>query len=330
MAGRNLPEHAGRDERWLVDRQIYERRRDGVRYVAWSRSRQLGFVWLMAFALIAALSVGVGGTLAWQRYGGQMRASAKLERVLEAGAVWLGYEPPAAMAVSKFSGADGPPAFPGDLDAAQSRIAVLTAELNALRIGQGDGAEPASPAGDPADLHRELTMLRHERDAAREQIDALMQLTAQMKAELGQMQMGMVSGAALVGAVPPAELEKALGRVALLESELASARDAGKAATDAALAERDRARADLAEGQAAMRTLRDDHDRLAARSDAFERTLAARNDEFARLGQEAAAKTEAARVLEASLASLTAERDATRADLDRTRGERDEALQGER
>lgn len=333
MAGWNLPENAARDERWLVDRQIYERRRDGVRYVAWSRSRQLGFVWLMTLAFVAALAVGVGGTLAWQRYG-EIPSFARLGRIVEAGAVWLGYAPPPATVGANAPDADDPPPALADLDSARSRIAVLTAELDALRHGQG--ARPdrvvagGGSAGEPADLRREVTMLRHERDAAREQIDALMQLTAQMKAELVQTQAGMVSGAALVGAVPPAELEKAMGRVAILESELASARDAGKAATDAAIAERDRARAELAEGQAAMRALQEGHDRLAARGDDAERALAARDGELARLGGEAATRTEAARSLEASVASLAAERDAARADLDRTRGEREAALQGER
>lgn len=334
MAGWNLPENTGRDERWLVDRQVYERRRDGVRYVAWSRSRQLGFAWLMALAFVAALAAGVGGTLAWQRYGDEIPAFAQLGRVVEAGAVWLGYEPPPAMVGSESPDADSLPPALADLDSARSRIAVLTAELNGLRDGRGNGPDLVTPAGDtagePADLRREVTMLRHERDAAREQIDALMQLTTQMKAELLQPQTGMVSGAALVGAVPPAELEKVLGRVAILESELASARDAGKAAADAAIAERDRARADLAEGQAAMRALQEGHDRLAARGDVVELALAARDDELARLGKQAAAKTEAARILEVDVASLTAERDAARADLDRTRGDRDAALQGER
>ena len=72
MAGRRMPGHQEADSRWLVDRQVYERRRDGVRYVAWSRATQLRLIWLLVLLLLLAGGLGGATVWAWQRLGPAM------------------------------------------------------------------------------------------------------------------------------------------------------------------------------------------------------------------------------------------------------------------
>ena len=180
MAGRELPGQADADTRWLVDRQVYERRRHGVRYVSWSRTTQVRLVWLVSILLFLAVGLGAASVWAWLRYAPELVAAmpAPLRSQLAAWDLDGGAMPDAARLRELEAARDL---------ALRERDAVL-AELAAARAA-ATAAPPAPPptpavaveSGEPG---LETTLLRHERDAAREQIDALMQLTTQLKAEL--------------------------------------------------------------------------------------------------------------------------------------------------
>jgi chromosome segregation ATPase len=193
-------------------------------------------------------------------------------------------------------------------------------------------------------------LLRHERDAARGQIDALMQLTAQLKTEIAAAQTppsGATRTAATEAAVISAN-SAAQARVTQLEAELTSTRETSANAMGAALADRDRALASLSELDAAMRNLQAGYDRLAARVAEADEALSSRDRLLAEarqaaLEENAAAqtalravhddldsRTETMRQLGSTVAALEAEQKSMLADLERIRVERDDAVQAER
>ncbi len=357
MAGRDLPGHQDVDSRWLVDRQIYERRRDGVRYVTWSRGRQLRLVWLVGLLLMAAAGLGGASVWAWQRIAPGLIAAI----------------PPAARSAATDRAGDGMPAATPDprlhaleaardaalreRDAALARLAEMTspprsAEAHSAPVPTppaAGAAVTATEASAGGDLQLETTLLRHERDAARQQIDALMQLTAQLKAELAGRQSPLSAPVATAGVVDDR---------AAMQVELAGLRQA----RDEAVGERDRLQAGLRDAEAAARALQTNYDRLAGRVSDAEQALAARDlqvaetrkavataeDALAEVRRTAAAEAAAAqaaqhslreqldvqgaasRKLEAGKAAVEAERASLRAELERIAAERDQAMAAER
>ncbi|HMR31623.1 MAG TPA: hypothetical protein PKA13_10630 [Geminicoccaceae bacterium] len=353
MAGRDLPGHHRADDRWLVDRQVYERRRDGVRYVSWSRARQLRLAWLAVILLILAGGLGALSFWTWQRLGPELTVMlpAKVQARI---ATWTGLGQPVADSRQLRQALDE---ALRERDAARAKLAELVAavEPSAVSSEQPNGppAEPpgtASPRGRlAADPDLEMTLLRHERDAAREQIDALMQLTSQLKAELGERSAGREA------VVQPVV---GMGAVAKLESDLESAREA----TRKALTERDALQAEPAEAGTAAEALQASHDSLAGRMEQAELALAARDQMLADARRELAAAqavaaeardaaqagvladqaamqglrdgldapTRAMRALESEVAGLRARLAGLEQQLERTRVERDEAAQAHR
>lgn len=355
MAGRDLPGHHHADDRWLVDRQVYERRRDGVRYVSWSRSRQLRLAWLAAILLLLAGGLGAFSFWAWQRLGPDLIAVLPVDiQARIVGWIDLGHAAPADAQQRQLRNALDEALR--ERDSARAKLAELGARVEAAampdQVEGAPGGQPAraaartAPAADP-DL--EMTLLRHERDAAREQIDALMQLTTQLKAELGERSAGREA------VVQPV---MSMGAAAKLESDLESAREA----TRKALTERDALQAKLLEASAAAQALQASHDSLAGRIAETERALADRDRllsegrgelatarealaeardaaQAAGLANQAMvqelrsdldARTETARALQSEVAALEARLAGLEGQLERTRAERDEAMQAER
>lgn len=317
MAGRDLPGHQESDSRWLVDRQVYERRRDGVRYVTWSRSRQLGWVWLVALLIVLAMGAGAASVLAWQRLAPDLVALLPAE-LRSAISPWISRDATTAPATA-MAGRDAPRPEP----------AAATAVV-----------DPSTPGGVGFEL--EMTLLRHERDAARQQIDALMQLTAQLKSELAVMPASGRSGAD-TGADGL--------RLDQLEAELAAAQRAVGGVT----AERDEALGKLEEAERAIVGLQTSYDRLAGRAADAEQALvdtrqageAAQSaladvrsaalaeslsgqQAIARLQDELRARLETLRTIESESAALRAKQASLEAELTRVGTERDQAVQAER
>ena len=355
MAGRDLPGHDA-DGRWLVDRQVYERRRDGVRYVSWSRSRQLRLAWLAVVLLV--LAAGLGGFSFWagQRLGPELVSMLPVDMQARI-ATWVELGQPAATDDRERQLRNALAEALRERDAARAKLAEQSARAEPAVVpsDQGDGpvVAPADQAGTrpglAADPDLEMTLLRHERDAAREQIDALMQLTTQLKAELGERSAGRD------GVVEPVV---SMAAVSKLESDLESAREA----TRKALTERDALQAKLLGAATAAQALQASHDELAGRAAQAELALAGRDDlvEEGRKELEAAqaalaeardaaeagarasqaamqdlrsdldARTEAAGSLQSEIATLQARLTGLEAQLERTKAERDQAVQADR
>ena len=212
---------------------------------------------------------------------------------------------------------------------ALSRIALLEAELgrgDATDIDDGVGFAP-DPERDPAEqvesMALEIRLLQRERNAARRQIDQLMQANASLQDEVAALSEQTHTPKADGGTDPAREEE-----LVRLEDELAAAR----AELERRQAEIDRAAKEHAAALAALGTERDalERDLAAARARAAEleaglsaanEALTSSNDEVLRLDRLVAEARAQARNLEA-------ERTALREDKARIEAARDEAQAG--
>jgi hypothetical protein len=312
MAGRHPPGSHEPDRRWLVDRQIYERRADEVHLVTWTRRRQVAALWAVMALLGIAAAVGGGVVWAWQRHDLELSEIARVVLPAEKQRA-TDPRPAAGPAAAPVDG--GAPAreverlraqardaeaarqeSERELAAARARIEALELELAAARAAGPAEAGPAARATDAVDLEVEVTLLRHERDAAREQIDALMQLSSHLKEELARAEAGRapaVDGAdePLTSDAGTAELHRSRGRELVLSTALERLREEFDGRIETLEGERDQALAALAAAQT----------ELEARG----------------------ARTHA---LEASVTALEGDLAAVRAELDEAKGERDATL----